>query len=69
MENRESSVSGSILEISMPPTVIFPRLTSQNLAASRDTVVLPPPEGPTNAVTSPCFAVKETSFNTVSPML
>ena len=39
------------------------------LAASRDTVVFPPPDGPTKAVTSPCFAVKETSFNTVSPVL
>ena len=69
MEYRESSVSGSIRDTSMPPTVIFPLLISQNLAASRDTVVFPPPDGPTKAVTSPCFAVKETSFNTVSPVL
>ncbi len=53
----------------MPPTVILPRSASQNRAASRDTVVLPPPEGPTRAVTSPCFAVKDTSFSTVSPVL
>ena len=32
-------------------------------------VVFPPPDGPTKAVTSPCLAVKETSFNTVSPVL
>ena len=37
--------------------------------ARRETVVFPPPDGPTNAVTSPCFAIKETSFNTVSPEL
>ena len=37
----------------MPPTVILPCLMSQNRAASRETVVLPPPEGPTSAVTSP----------------
>ena len=30
-------------------------------------MVLPPPEGPTSAVTSPCFAVKDTSLSTVSP--
>ena len=53
MEYSDSSVSGSIFDISMPPTVIFPLLISQNLAASRETVVFPPPEGPTRAVTSP----------------
>ena len=37
--------------------------------ASLDTVVLPPPLGPTKAVISPCFAVNETSFSTVSPVL
>ena len=53
----------------MPPTVILPEVTSQKRAAKRDTVVFPPPEGPTSAVTSPCFAVKVTSLRTVSPEL
>ena len=47
IEYKESSASGSALEISIPPTVICPLSRSQNRAASRDTVVLPPPEGPT----------------------
>lgn len=33
----------------MPPTLIFPRSISQKRAAGRETVVLPPPEGPTSA--------------------
>ena len=52
----------------MPPTVILPLSMSQNRAARRETVVLPPPEGPTSAVTSPCFAIKDTSRSTVSPL-
>ena len=63
---KDINVSGSIVEISIPPTVIFPLLTSQNLAASLDTVVFQPPDGPINAVTSPCFATNDTSFNTTS---
>ena len=35
-------------------------------AASLAAVDLPPPEGPTSAVTCPCFAVKETSLSTSS---
>ena len=62
-------LSGSTADISIPPTVILPLFTSQNLEASLDTVVFPPPEGPTRAVTSPCFAVKVTSSNMVSPVL
>ena len=69
MEYRDISVSGSIFEMSMPPTVIFPFWISQNLEARRETVVFPPPEGPTSAVTCPCFAVKDTSFKTVSLLL
>ena len=46
---------------------ISPFSISQNLAASLDTVVFPPPEGPISAVTSPCLATKLTSFRTVSP--
>lgn len=54
----------------MPPTEILPRLTSQNLAASRDTVVLPPPDGPTNATFCPLGIVREISFMTsFSPVL
>ena len=34
--------------------------------ASLAAVDLPPPEGPTSAVTCPCFAVKETSLITSS---
>ena len=47
----------------------WPRPISQNRAASLATVDLPLPEGPISAVTSPCWAVKETSFSTVSPLL
>ena len=36
--------------------------------ASFAMVLLPPPDGPTNAVTCPCFAVKDTSFKTVFPV-
>ena len=54
--------------MSIPPTVIFPLSASQKRAASRETVVFPPPDGPIRAVTSPCFAVKDTSFNTTSPV-
>ena len=32
---------------------------------SRETVVFPPPDGPTSAVTWPCFAMKVTSLRTV----
>lgn len=46
--------------------MIFPEDASQNLAASLETVVFPPPDGPTSAVTSPCFAVNETSSRIVS---
>ena len=66
MEYSDISVSGSIPAISMPPTVIFPEFASQNRDASRETVVLPPPDGPISAVTSPCFATNDTSFKTVS---
>ena len=64
--NRENNFSGSIFDTSIPPTVIFPDDASQNLAASLETVVFPPPDGPTRAVTSPCFAVNDTSSRTVS---
>ena len=47
--------------------MIVPASLSQNLAASLETVVFPPPDGPINAVTSPCFAVKLTSESTCSP--
>lgn len=47
--------------------MIVPASLSQNLAASLETVVFPPPDGPINAVTSPCFAVKLTSESTYSP--
>jgi len=66
MEYSDNNISGSILEISMPPTVIVPLLISQNLAANLDTVVFPLPDGPISAVTSPCFAVKLTSFKICS---
>ena len=69
MEYRPIRVSGAIWDTSMPPTVILPRVASQNRAARRDTVVLPPPEGPTRAVTSPWRAVKDTSRRTASPSL
>ena len=51
--NRENNFSGSIFDTSIPPTVIFPDDASQNLAASLETVVFPPPDGPTNAICSP----------------
>ena len=35
------------------PIVIFPLSTSQNLGINEAIVVLPPPEGPTNATVSP----------------
>ena len=69
MAYMESSFSGSIRETSMPPTVIFPLSLSQKRAASLETVVFPPPDGPISAVTSPCFAVKLTSESTCSPLL
>ena len=69
IEYSESSFSGSTSETFMPPTVMVPLSLSQNLAASLETVVLPPPEGPMSAVTSPCFAVKLTSESTCSPSL
>ena len=55
--------------MSFPPKVILPDLISQNLAASFETVLFPPPDGPTKAVTSPCFAVKETFSKTFSLLL
>ena len=61
IEYNDNNCSGSISDTFMPPTVIVPLLLSQNLAARRETVVLPPPDGPINAVTSPCFATKLTS--------
>ena len=69
MEYRVIKVSGSTLEMSIPPTVIVPCLVSQKRAARRETVVFPLPEGPTSAVTAPCFAVKLMSFRMVSPLL
>ena len=51
----------------MPPRVILPPWMSQNRAASLQAVDLPPPEGPTSAVTWPCLAVKDTSSSTLSP--
>ena len=63
---RDIKVSGSMVEMSIPPTVILPFSMSQKREANLDTVVLPPPEGPISAVTSPCFAVKVTSRSTVS---
>ena len=51
---RESS------RISVPPTRTAPASTSQKRATSLASVDLPEPEGPTNAVTVPAFAAKET---------
>ena len=39
--------------MSFPPSVIRPASTSQKRAASFAVVLLPPPEGPTRAVTLP----------------
>ena len=39
MEYRESSVSGSVFEMSIPPKVIVPLFTSQKRAASLETVL------------------------------
>jgi len=64
-----SSTSGSTVDTSTPPTVIVPELASQKRAASLEHVDLPEPDGPTSAVTSPSFAVKDTSSKTCSPSL
>ncbi len=69
MEYLPISVSGSTVDMSMPPRVICPLSTSQNLVASLATVDFPSPDGPTSAVTSPCLATKETSSRTVWPPL
>ena len=53
IEKSESNVSGAISATFSPPTVIRPVVASQKRAASLVAVVLPPPEGPTRAVTSP----------------
>ena len=45
---------------SWPPTVILPPCTSQNRAIRLQSVVLPPPEGPTTAVMLPEGTVKLT---------
>ena len=45
-------------------TVIEPLSVSQSRAASRAQVLLPEPEGPTSAVTSPSLAVKLTPLST-----
>ena len=63
-----NNVSGSTLFTSTPPKVIWPESASQNRAANFEAVDLPLPDGPTKAVTSPCFAVKETPFNTGSSL-
>ena len=39
--------------MSTPSSVIRPRSTSQNRGSSDTSVVLPPPDGPTSATTSP----------------
>ena len=59
-----SSPSGSTVEMSTPPTWIVPSEISHRRAASRAQVLLPEPEGPTRAVTSPSFAVKLTPSST-----
>ena len=51
-------------DMSTPPTLIEPLLTSHSRAARRAQVLLPEPEGPTSAVTSPSLAVKLTSRST-----
>ena len=69
MEYLDMSVSGSTVFMSMPPSVMVPLPVSQNLVASLATVDFPLPEGPTSAVTSPCFAVNEMSESTCCPSL
>ena len=59
-----SRASGSTIEMSTPPTLMEPSVTSHNRAARRAQVLLPEPEGPTKAVTSPSRAVKFTPSNT-----
>ena len=44
IEYNDKSVSGLIFEMFSPPTVIVPFEISQKREASRETVVLPPPE-------------------------
>ena len=60
-------VSGSTSSTSTPPTVSDPELWSQRRAARRAQVDLPLPDGPTNAVTSPSFAVNDTPSSVASP--
>lgn len=66
-----AAVTVSDLVLMMPVSLLYFLVKDYmegNRAASRDTVVLPPPDGPMSAVTCPCFAVKDTSFNTTSPV-
>src|SRR5699024_10595069 len=53
---------------STPPRVIVPESASQKRAASFDAVDFPLPDGPTSAVTSPCFATNDTPFKTGSSL-
>ena len=64
IEKFSKSFSESSLDKSCPPKLTLPETGSQNLAASFETVDLPPPEGPTSAVTSPWRAVKLISVKT-----
>ena len=59
--------SGSTVETSTPPMLTTPSSASQKRAASLAAVDLPPPLGPTKAVTSPSFATNETFERTFSP--
>ena len=59
------SISSS-LDISLtftPPTFTLPPVTSQNLATILARVVLPSPDGPTNATCSPALMVREISLS------
>ena len=62
----EGGVGVSTVDTSTPPSRTVPSAGSQKRAASLAAVDLPPPDGPTSAVTCPCFAVKETSLSTSS---
>ena len=57
------------MEISFPPRVIFPLSISQKRADSFAIVLFPPPDGPTSAVTSPCFAVNVTFLRVLTSSL
>lgn len=69
IEKSDRRVSGSTFEISMPPIVTVPCDASQKRTTNRETVILPPPEGPMSAVACPCSAAKLTSSSTRVPSL